>query len=80
MSKVNHEKSETKKKGGENMHSFVKNTSNFHEDINQLHEAATSPVEGAFGNNPSKDLKKTSSMDSTNTATDKDSKHSGKSK
>ncbi len=52
MSKVRNEKSETKKKDGDNLQSFRKNTSEFHEDKELLKEAATAPVQGAFGNEP----------------------------
>jgi|GEM_PF-5597993 len=80
MSKVNNEKSDTKKKDGDNGLSFRKNTSDFHEDKELLTEAATAPVQGAFGNGSPRDMEKSGSTDRTSTATGKDSKSTTKSK
>lgn len=52
MSKVKNEKSETKKQGGDNGHSFQKNTGDFHEAKEKLTQPATKPVIGAHGQEP----------------------------
>lgn len=54
MSKVNNEKSDTKKKGGDNGQSFQKNTADFHEAKDKLARPATTPVPGAHGQEPEK--------------------------
>lgn len=60
MSKVKNEKSETKRKDGDNGQSFQKNTGDFHESMDELKEPATSPVPGAHGREGSKPKKEKS--------------------